>query len=170
MGHFKLETIVNVDKEIVNSLLDLVRLWYHGRKKYQTASSFAASWEVSLSKYLMVTLEFVLHRDMTMNIYYVLYIQGSKVPPLFELKNVGLLISFGTVPLDLNLRIRGWTLCCVLTFQQYICNNPSCTNPGYLLGNSEIYVVNSNETKSRTWQHSLKVIGLPGQDEYMMFR
>ncbi|GFY95026.1 disease resistance protein (TIR-NBS-LRR class) family [Actinidia rufa] len=92
------------------------------------------------------------------------YLPGSKVPPWFNVTNIGSSISF-VVPSLLNFRIQGLCVCSVYEF---------CNDHNQAVYNQAVYdcwphTIISNTTKSLVWSHCPWHFGIPEADENMMW-
>ncbi|XP_058216941.1 disease resistance protein LAZ5-like [Rhododendron vialii] len=142
LSSFKLESIENVEAEIVNNL---------GLSNLQSMRNVTV--KLTSSWFGVQQMGFPLQVCYEPYMIYA-YISGSKVPPCFSFKNLGFSIDF-IVPSYLNLRIRGLNVCSIFEH-----SNPQEYEP---------HTVISNRTKGLVWCHRPYVFGIAEDGEDMMW-
>ncbi|XP_058216249.1 disease resistance-like protein DSC1 [Rhododendron vialii] len=154
LSAFKLESIGNIEAEIVNNL----GLW-----KFQSMGNLT----VKLTSWGgMQQRRFPLQVCYETHIIYA-YIPGNKVPPWFNFKNLGSSIDF-IVPSYLDSRIRGLNVCSVYEHSGDPIDYkllPFMTDPKH----HEPHTVISNRTKGLIWSHCPQVFGTAEDGEDTMW-
>lgn len=90
-----------------------------------------------------------------------IFIHGSKIPDWFSYRSMGNSLLSIIVPLHLNIKVRGLNACVVYT------RLPD--RKGGVHVASEHFLKVSNETKGRMWIYSPVAMGLPKENEDMLW-
>ncbi|KAL7205655.1 hypothetical protein ACSBR2_018559 [Camellia fascicularis] len=148
-GLFKLVPIVNIDTQMMNKL-GLCNLEVIGKVEVELFNNMAIS---KRKLPLQGLYEF--------NIFSTFFL-GSEVPRWFDIKSTGSSINFN-VPSLPELKIQGLNVCIVYAYA-----NQSSDDPRTKRWN-EFYIKTSNKTKDLKWTYSPTFIGLPEDNEEMIW-